>query len=63
MLYFSTLSVTHGKQRDRKHPFSTVQAGQNMGVGGGEAYSAGEVSSRPTFLLVPRGVDPPDFVH
>ena len=23
MLYFSPLSVTHGKQRDRKHPFSS----------------------------------------
>ena len=35
MLYFSPLSVTDDKQRDRKHPFSSPQCSQgNMGVGG-----------------------------
>jgi hypothetical protein len=35
MLYFSSLSVTDDKQRDRKHPFSFPQCRQgNMGLGG-----------------------------
>jgi hypothetical protein len=37
MLYFSPLSVTDDKQRDRKHPFSFPQcrqAGQNWGTWG-----------------------------
>ena len=40
MLYFSPLSVTDDKQRDRKHPFSFPQcrqAGQNVGGGNAEA--------------------------
>ena len=34
MLYFSPLSVTDDKQRDRKHPFSFPQCRQGRWVGG-----------------------------
>ena len=34
-LYFSPLSVTHGKQRDRKHPFSSFYSSSRAKHGGG----------------------------
>ena len=41
MLYFSPLSVTDDKQRDRKHPFSFPQCRQGNGTIQDE-YVAGE---------------------